>query len=363
MMSGCRALLLDFDGTLADSLGVMKDVYRAFLTGHGATPSDAEFDRLNGPPLAEVVADLCQTHHIALAPDDALRRYGAEIDRALDQVRPSHGAGAVLAAAHDLGWNVGIVTSNDRARVQAWLARTNLASLVDVVIGGEVHPGKPDPLPYLTALERLGCAAEHVFAVEDSVQGYQAAAAAGIRTFFYRPLDRPDAVAGAETLESLSALLPLLRGSPRGLAMRLATMDDKPFLFSLRNDPAAAANSRTPRSLSPAELEERFACDPTLRDKLTFVAVRGETRLAMVRFDRGEDGYTISIIVEPSARARGIGQESLMAAINAFQSMRGPVPLHAEVATDNPGSAKMFSRCGFTLAGTVGRFDQFILSP
>ena len=40
---------------------------------------------------------------------------------------------------------------------------------------------KPDPEPYLTALERNGLAADECLVVEDSERGLQAAVAAGIR--------------------------------------------------------------------------------------------------------------------------------------------------------------------------------------
>ncbi|MFL5222366.1 MAG: HAD family hydrolase, partial [Microvirga sp.] len=47
----------------------------------------------------------------------------------------------------------------------------------------EVERGKPDPLPYLTALERLGIKAEEAVAFEDSPSGMRAAKAAGLFSF------------------------------------------------------------------------------------------------------------------------------------------------------------------------------------
>jgi beta-phosphoglucomutase-like phosphatase (HAD superfamily) len=43
--------------------------------------------------------------------------------------------------------------------------------------GGELARSKPDPLPYLTALERTGARAEKSVAFEDSLSGVRAAAA------------------------------------------------------------------------------------------------------------------------------------------------------------------------------------------
>ena len=47
----------------------------------------------------------------------------------------------------------------------------------------DVARGKPDPLPYLTAFDRLGIAAEDAIAFEDSPSGMKAAKAAGLFSF------------------------------------------------------------------------------------------------------------------------------------------------------------------------------------
>lgn len=51
------------------------------------------------------------------------------------------------------------------------------------MIGGELARGKPDPLPYLTALRLLDASADQALAFEDSLAGVRSAAAAGIHTF------------------------------------------------------------------------------------------------------------------------------------------------------------------------------------
>ncbi|MEK7245708.1 MAG: HAD family phosphatase, partial [Pseudomonadota bacterium] len=191
----CRALLLDLDGTLADSLGVMKVVYRRFMQEEGLTPTDAEFDRLNGPTLAEGVRILKHIHGMAAPEAELLARYQALVEEVYGSVPPSAGARALLEAAKVRGLTVGVVTSNGEARTRAWLARTGLDGLVDVVVGSEsVARGKPAPDPYRLALKRAGVAAETALAVEDSPLGAKAARTAGIPTFAL--LHDPDKTAG-----------------------------------------------------------------------------------------------------------------------------------------------------------------------
>jgi HAD superfamily hydrolase (TIGR01509 family) len=178
-----RALFLDLDGTLADSLGVMKAVYRRFMEGEGLTPSDVEFDRLNGPPIAECVRIIKDTHRLAAPHAELIARYQTLVDEVYATVPPSAGARELLAAAKARGWTVGVVTSNGEARTRAWLGRARLDDLIDIVVDGDsIQRGKPAPDPYLAALARARCKADAALAVEDSPQGAKAACAAGIPT-------------------------------------------------------------------------------------------------------------------------------------------------------------------------------------
>lgn len=178
-----RVLLLDLDGTLADSLGVMKDVYFRFMASVGRAGSDAEFDRLNGPPLDEGVRILKEIHGLDTPLAELRTRYHALADSVYLSAPPARDARALLESAKQRGWTTGVVTSNTEARARAWLGRVGLDGLVGMVIGGDsVANGKPAPDPYALALRRAGCEARDALAVEDSVQGAASALAAGIPT-------------------------------------------------------------------------------------------------------------------------------------------------------------------------------------
>ncbi len=183
-MTGRSCLCLDLDGTLADSLGVMRAAYDSFLTVRGRTPTDAEFAALNGPPLPEVVRRLQQAHGIGGDADALTAAYFDAIAAAYRGLRPNPGAGALLEAAAALDVPVAVVTSSSEAIAADWLGAAGLAPLVGVVIGYQsCRLAKPHPDPYLVALTRLGGEAAASIAVEDSRQGAQAACAAGLRTF------------------------------------------------------------------------------------------------------------------------------------------------------------------------------------
>lgn len=183
-LSSPQALLLDLDGTLADSLSAMRLAYQAFLGLFGIEPSGAEFDSLNGPPLSDVVRRLAATHSLAGEHVDLLAHYNAVIDDTYARVLPNAGAQYLLrrAKAHDCV--LGVVTSNSARRAHAWLEVVGLSGWIDFIVAGEdVRQGKPHPEPYLLACSRAARPVGAIVAVEDSAQGVQAAVAAGLHTF------------------------------------------------------------------------------------------------------------------------------------------------------------------------------------
>lgn len=191
-MRSHRGLLLDLDGTLADSLGVMYSVYEQFLerVGRAGAATTNEFNELNGPRLEEVVERLRTTHGLdELRTDELLSMYREVLDGAMLAVRPSAGAEALLTKAHRGGWSTCVVTSGRSDLTRRWLVVSGLEALVDHVVGGEmVGRGKPDPECYLTGLALCDADPGVSLAVEDSVPGAQAAIAAGIRTLFIVPI-------------------------------------------------------------------------------------------------------------------------------------------------------------------------------
>lgn len=190
-----RGLFLDLDGTLADSLSVMRTAYDRFLAHCGACGSDAGFAAVDGPPLAGVVASLKRTHGLAASTEELTGVYMGFIVEAYDRVEPRPGAAALIDRARRAGWRTAVVTSSREALVRRWLARAGLEDAIDAVVGAEsVTRGKPDPEPYRVALVRAGCGARASVAVEDSPRGAAAAVAAGMRTFVLAsPLHGPDA--------------------------------------------------------------------------------------------------------------------------------------------------------------------------
>jgi HAD superfamily hydrolase (TIGR01509 family) len=105
------------------------------------------------------------------------RRY-AELVATADVVMP--GAAAIVAALA-ARYRLAIVTSSDPEPFARTHARTGLLGFFELVLTrNHYRQSKPDPEPYLCAVERLGAASERCLVIEDSERGLRAAKAAGL---------------------------------------------------------------------------------------------------------------------------------------------------------------------------------------
>jgi HAD superfamily hydrolase (TIGR01509 family) len=176
-----RCVLIDLDGTLADSLEVMRACYEQFLERRGAVGSAEEFDQLNGPSIAQVVKILAGTHGLAGSQASLLREYEDLIVAHYEKVPPRLGALELVDALKRRHLSVAVVTSASRRVAQAWLSGNGFE--VDLLIDADsVARSKPDPQPYQMALQRLSARPEEAVVIEDSPAGAASAIAAGIQT-------------------------------------------------------------------------------------------------------------------------------------------------------------------------------------
>lgn len=222
MTTAQRGLFLDFDGTLCDSLTALRGVHRDFLASFGRVATADEFDTLNGPPLAAVVETLRQRHDLPGDAADLLALYRRLALAAHGEAPVAPGGAELLRHAGQAGWKVWIVTSAPAASVRAWLRLRGLEADVAGVVGGDdVARGKPDPAPYRLALARAGCAAAQSVAVEDSLQGAQAALAADLPTWLVAA-SGGDGLAETGSLNGHGRYLGVLHGlnDPRLLGRR-----------------------------------------------------------------------------------------------------------------------------------------------
>jgi beta-phosphoglucomutase-like phosphatase (HAD superfamily) len=175
------ALLFDLDGTLVDSDAEHLVAFQRVFAPHGIELDRSEYAANIMGASNAMIARRYLSH---LPPDEQAATLDAkeEAYRAgLGDLEPIAGAAALLDFADWRGLKRAVVTNAPRVNAEQVLAALGIEGrLPIVVIGGELARSKPDPLPYLTALERTGALAERSLAFEDSLSGVRAAVAAGL---------------------------------------------------------------------------------------------------------------------------------------------------------------------------------------
>jgi HAD superfamily hydrolase (TIGR01509 family) len=179
-----KGLLLDLDGTLADSIMILKTVYENFLNSFEIRSLDSEFLLLNGPPLKKIISIIKERYSLGYSEEHLYDKYSELIDIEYQRVRPINGAVELLNHAKASGCTIGIVTSNSKNRTINWLKSVDLFSCVNFIIAEEdITLGKPNPQPYLLGIKNMGLPVTEIVAIEDSLKGALSAQAAGLKTF------------------------------------------------------------------------------------------------------------------------------------------------------------------------------------
>jgi HAD superfamily hydrolase (TIGR01509 family) len=176
-----KALIFDMDGTLvhsdpvhlqafAETLGpqgivIDEELYRSSIIGH---TNESIFATLLPHVPVEEHADYADQK------EAAFRRLALELE-------PLDGLVELLDWADERGIRVALVTNAPLLNATHMLDVLGLTARFEVKVTiDQVERGKPDPLPYRTALERLGLAPEQAVAFEDSPSGMRAAKGAGL---------------------------------------------------------------------------------------------------------------------------------------------------------------------------------------
>jgi phosphoglycolate phosphatase len=181
-MAKYKAIVFDFDLTLADSLLGFVESHATASRAIGLTPPSLEaIGPTLGTPLPEVFLRL---HGAANADrtDEYLRVYHQRADEVMTGLTSwLDGAPETLRSLHARAMKLGIVSQKLRYRVEDVLHRDGMAGLFGAVIGGDdVEALKPDPAGLLLATERLGVAPGASLYIGDTTIDAETARRAGV---------------------------------------------------------------------------------------------------------------------------------------------------------------------------------------
>lgn len=179
-----RLVILDFDGTLADTQPlIISSLQRTLSELHLPLRTDDECRSIIGLPLRECFTTL-------LPIDDAMGERCAEVYRRVFDEDNHPGVVTLfphvletLTELHNRGLQLAICSSRGRPTLDGFVRTFHLEDYVSMIVSAnDVQRHKPHPEPVLLILQQLGIPAEETLVVGDASYDILMGNAAGCRT-------------------------------------------------------------------------------------------------------------------------------------------------------------------------------------
>lgn len=219
MAEAVRAVCFDMDGVLVDSEAYWVPIEEESILPQVVPDEPVSVEALTGMNYREIYEYLTDHYDVAISREAFIDRYDAAAQEIFgERVGLLPGVERVLRSLQDRGLRVALVTSSPPHWIDIVFDRFDLHGEFDAVVSADEldGPGKPAPVVYEHAADRLGITPASTIAIEDSANGIAAAAAAGMTVIAFRfggtlgETDRADHV--VDSPASLRALLDSVTG-------------------------------------------------------------------------------------------------------------------------------------------------------
>ncbi|MGW5868346.1 HAD family hydrolase [Streptomyces sp. NPDC055239] len=176
-LDGIQGLILDWDGTLADTHQARYRALAQALSPYHVALPETWYRQHAGLPILDLIARLPKP-----VPASRVRAASSQLllhHLQSGRLRPIPVTLALLQQAHTAGLPCAIASSASRPLVAAGLSSLGLLDTFQAVVtADDVAQGKPAPDVFLEAAHRIGVPALRCLAVDDAPDGIAAARAA-----------------------------------------------------------------------------------------------------------------------------------------------------------------------------------------
>ena len=214
-MKKIKLIILDFDGTLADTRGLIVKTMQQTLEALGLeSRTDEQCASMIGLPLKQAFTDLIpMSDEMGGQCVETYRKIFNE-NNALYVIPTFPHVMETLYKLHEQGYILTIASSRSNRSLREFVNDMDLSDVIPYVLGAEdVTRAKPHPDPVLQTLETFGCKAEDALVVGDTWYDIEMGKRAGVKTcgVTYGNGTREELVqAGADYLVDDFGKLPLI---------------------------------------------------------------------------------------------------------------------------------------------------------
>ena len=178
-----QAIIFDMDGLMVDSEPLARRAWNQVLQAHGHEMTDDIYRQMIGRRTDHSAHLILDYYPLPLTASElATQKTNIFHEIRAQGIPAMPGLTALQVAIQQRNIPWAVATSSPRDHAEIILAQLGLTDdCRTIAAGNEVEHGKPAPDIYLLAAERLGIEPTVCLALEDSVPGSQAAAAAGMK--------------------------------------------------------------------------------------------------------------------------------------------------------------------------------------
>ena len=183
-MKKIKLIILDFDGTLADTRGLIVKTMQQTLEALGLeSRTDEQCASMIGLPLKQAFTDLIpMSDEMGGQCVETYRRIFNE-NNALYVIPTFPHVMETLYKLHEQGYILTIASSRSNRSLREFVNDMDLSDVIPYVLGAEdVTRAKPHPDPVLQTLETFGCKAEDALVVGDTWYDIEMGKRAGVKT-------------------------------------------------------------------------------------------------------------------------------------------------------------------------------------
>lgn len=179
-----KLIILDFDGTLADTRGLIVMTMQQTLEALGLeSRTDDQCASMIGLPLKQAFTDLLpMTDEMGSRCAETYRRLFNE-NNAVYTVPAFPNVLETLHQLHKKGYTLTIASSRSHRSLMEFVEDMHLNEVITYVLGADnVTHAKPHPEPVLKTLEAFACKPEDAWVVGDTWYDIEMGRRAGVRT-------------------------------------------------------------------------------------------------------------------------------------------------------------------------------------
>ncbi|KAF2586365.1 hypothetical protein F2Q70_00034753 [Brassica cretica] len=178
-LSSC--VLIDLDGTLINTDGVVSDILRKYLSKYGKQWDGREALKIVGKTPLEAATTIVEDYGLPCGVDEFNSEFYPLFSAQMDKIKSLPGANRLIRHLNGHGVPMALASNSSRANIESKISyHQGWKDCFSVIIGSdEVSKGKPSPDLFLEAARKLNKDPGECLVIEDSVPGVLAGKAAG----------------------------------------------------------------------------------------------------------------------------------------------------------------------------------------